>query len=35
MKNKRELLKYGIQLLTAILTAVGTSLGVSSCMSML
>ncbi|MBR2161532.1 MAG: smalltalk protein [Bacteroidales bacterium] len=35
MKNKRELLKYGIQLLIAILTAVGTSLGVSSCMSML
>ncbi|MBR3626598.1 MAG: smalltalk protein [Bacteroidaceae bacterium] len=35
MKNKRELLKYGIQLLIAILTAVGTSLGVSSCMIML
>ena len=33
--NKKELLKYGIQLLIAILTAVGTTLGVSSCMSML
>ena len=32
MKNKRELLKYGIQLLIAILTAIGTSIGVSSCM---
>ena len=35
MKNKRELLKYGIQLLIAILTAIGTSLGVYSCMCML
>jgi hypothetical protein len=35
MKNKRELLKYGIQLLIAILTAIGTSIGVSSCMRML
>lgn len=35
MKNKRELLKYGIQLLIAILTDIGTSIGVSSCMSLL
>lgn len=35
MKNKKELIKYGIQLLIAILTAIGTSLGVSSCMSLL
>ena len=35
MKNKKELLKYGIQLLIAILTAIGTSIGVSSCMNML
>ena len=35
MKNKREYLKYGIQLLIAILTAIGTSIGVFSCMSVL
>ncbi len=35
MKNKRELLKYGIQLLIAILTAIGTTIGVTSCMSVL
>lgn len=34
MKNK-ELWKYVIQLAVAILTAVGTTLGVSSCMSLL
>ncbi|MBQ9883633.1 MAG: smalltalk protein [Bacteroidaceae bacterium] len=35
MKNKKELWKYVIQLAVAILTAIGTSLGVTSCMSML
>ena len=30
--NKKEILKYGIQLLIAILTAIGTTLGVTSCM---
>lgn len=35
MKNKKELWKYIIQLLIAILTAMGTTLGVTSCMSML
>ena len=33
--KKKEIIKYGIQLLIAILTAIGTSLGVTSCMSML
>ena len=35
MKNKKELWKYVIQLAVAILTAIGTSFGVTSCMSML
>ena len=35
MKNKKELWKYVIQLAVAILTAIGTSLGVTSCMSMI
>ncbi|MBQ9499068.1 MAG: smalltalk protein [Bacteroidaceae bacterium] len=34
MKNKKELWKYVIQRAVAILTAIGTSLGVTSCMSM-
>ena len=34
MKN-RELWKYVIQLAVAILTAIGTTLGVSSCMNVL
>ncbi|MBR1941919.1 MAG: smalltalk protein [Bacteroidaceae bacterium] len=34
MKN-RELWKYVIQLAVAILTAIGTTLGVTSCMSMI
>ncbi len=29
--NKKEILKYGIQLLIAILTAIGTTIGVTSC----
>ena len=33
--KKKEIIKYGIQLLIAILTAIGTSLGVTSCMSLL
>ena len=33
--NKKEIIKYGIQLLIAIFTAIGTTLGVSSCMSLL
>ena len=35
LMKKKEIIKYGIQLLIAILTAIGTSLGVTSCMSML
>ena len=35
MKNKNELWKYVIQMAVAFLTAVGTSLGVTSCMSMI
>ena len=35
MKNKKVLWKYVIQLAVAFLTAIGTSLGVTSCMSML
>ena len=35
MKNKKEIVKYGIQLLIAILTAIGTSIGVSSCMTLI
>ncbi len=34
MKN-RELWKYVIQLAVAILTAIGTTLGVTSCMNVL
>ncbi|MBR2161202.1 MAG: smalltalk protein [Bacteroidaceae bacterium] len=34
MKNKKEHWKYVIQRAVAILTAIGTSLGVTSCMSM-
>lgn len=30
--NKKEIVKYAIQLIIAILTAVGTTLGVTSCM---
>ena len=30
--NRKEILKYGIQLLIAILTAIGTTIGVTSCM---
>ena len=30
--SKKEIIKYSIQLLIAILTAIGTTLGVSSCM---
>lgn len=30
--NKKEIIKYAIQLIIAILTAVGTTLGVTSCM---
>ncbi|MBR1941050.1 MAG: smalltalk protein [Bacteroidaceae bacterium] len=33
--KKKEIIKYAVQLLIAILTAIGTSLGVTSCMSML
>ena len=33
--KKKEILKYAVQLLIAVLTAIGTSLGVTSCMSML
>ncbi|MBR3625283.1 MAG: smalltalk protein [Bacteroidaceae bacterium] len=29
--NKKEIIKYAVQLLIAILTAVGTTLGVTSC----
>ena len=32
--KKKEIIKYAVQLLIAILTAIGTSLGVTSCMSM-
>ena len=35
MKNKKEHWKYIIQLAVAFLTAIGTSLGVTSCMSMI
>jgi len=30
--SKKEIIKYAVQLLIAILTAVGTTLGVTSCM---
>ncbi len=33
--KKKEILKYVVQLAIAVLTAIGTSLGVTSCMSML
>ena len=33
--NKKEILKYVVQLAIAILTAIGTTLGVTSCMSMI
>ena len=33
--NKKEILKYVVQLAIAILTAIGTTLGVTSCMSIL
>ena len=33
--KKKEILKYAVQLLIAVLTAIGTSLGVTSCMSVL
>ncbi|MDO4186144.1 MAG: smalltalk protein [Bacteroidales bacterium] len=33
--KKKEIIKYAVQLLIAILTAIGTSLGVTSCMSLL
>ena len=33
--KKKEIIKYGIQLLIAILTAIGTTIGITSCMSML
>ncbi|MBQ6039093.1 MAG: smalltalk protein [Bacteroidaceae bacterium] len=33
--TKKEIVKYGIQLLIAILTAIGTSIGVSSCMTLI
>ena len=35
LMKKKEIIKYGIQLLIAILTAIGTSLGVTSCRSLL
>ena len=35
MKNKKVLREYVIQRAVAILTAIGTSLGVTSCMSMI
>ena len=35
MKTKKVLRKYVIQRAVAFLTAIGTSLGVTSCMSML
>ncbi|MBQ9498577.1 MAG: smalltalk protein [Bacteroidaceae bacterium] len=33
--NKKEIFKYVVQLAIAILTAIGTTLGVTSCMSIL
>lgn len=33
--KKKELFKYAIQLLIAILTAIGTTIGVTSCMGTL
>lgn len=33
--KKKEIVKYVIQLAIAILTAIGTSIGVTSCMSVL
>lgn len=33
--NKKEIFKYVVQLAIAILTAIGTTLGVTSCMSVL
>ncbi|MBQ9884346.1 MAG: smalltalk protein [Bacteroidaceae bacterium] len=32
--KKKEIIKYCVQLAIAILTAIGTSLGVSSCMGL-
>ena len=34
MKNKKEVWRFVIQTLMAILSAIATSLGVSSCMAM-
>lgn len=33
--SKKEIFKYVVQLAIAILTAIGTTLGVTSCMSIL
>ena len=33
--KKKEIIKYGIQVLIAILTAIGTTIGITFCMSMM